>query len=152
MRDASTWIIIYPRGDRSQIGIAEIVPALDYERADYAIAAQQDFYDDQPGAEAYARALAKRYSLTLHPDIPLLLDKDDPLYDEAAHDAFYAAEEAGTEVENTTTNLRFLLLGLYTSGCAGAADLNTDRGQALLDTLLDAAEGRAFKPFDFRSR
>lgn len=71
-------------------------------------------------------------------------------YDEAAHDAFFAAEEAGTEVENTATNLRFLLLGLYTSGCAGAVDLNTARGQALLDTLLDAAEGRAFKPFDFR--
>lgn len=154
-REPSTWIIIYPGGDRTQIGIAEIVPALDYERGDYAIASPKDFYDDEEGAQAYARALAKAHGLRLHRDIPLLDDEmpDAPAsapYDAVAHDSFYAAMEAKSPVANTTANLRFLLTSLYTSGCGGGVDIHSDQGQALLTTLLDAAEGRPFIPFNFR--
>ena len=155
-REPSTWIIIYPGGDRTQIGIAEIVPALDYERGDYAIASPKDFYDDEEGAQAYARALAKAHGLRLHRDIPLLLDEELPdappsaPYDAVAHDAFYAAMEAKSPVANTTANLRFLLTSLYTSGCGGGVNIHSDQGQDLLTTLLDAAEGRPFIPFNFR--
>ena len=152
----STWIIIHPRGDRTQVGIAEITPALDYERRDYCLAARKDFYDDEPGAEAYARALAKQYGLTLDKDIPLLLEEEEPpvsldaLYDEAAHDAYHTAVDRGVRVENTEANLRFLALDLYASGCADGTDWRSTRGQALLDTLLDAGEGRPFVAFNFR--
>lgn len=68
-------------------------------------------------------------------------------YDEAAHDAYYAAEDAGTRVENNAVNLRFLLTSLYTSA-GGAPDPQSDRFGDYLDCLLDAAEGRPFIPFD----
>ncbi|USN13950.1 hypothetical protein KABACHOK_01140 [Brevundimonas phage vB_BpoS-Kabachok] len=151
----STWIIIYPRGDRSRIGIAEITPACDHERRDYALAARRDFYDDEPGAEAYARALAKQYGLTLDPDIPLLLDADEPEttvavpHDEDAHEAYHTAMDRGAPVANTEANLRFLALDLYASGFGADLDPQSAAGQALLDTLLDAGEGRPFTPFNF---
>lgn len=82
------------------------------------------------------------------------LDEEGPAhadYNEAAHDAYFAAQDAGRTVANTAENLRFLLLSLYTSGYGHNIDPTSDRGQALLDSLLDAAEGRPFKAFDFRA-
>lgn len=149
----STWIIIYPGGDRSQIGIAEIVPSLDYERSDYTLAARKEFYDDKVGAEAYARALAQQYGLTLSRHIPLLLDEEtnpSALDVEAALTAYHRAQDNRTQVDNTATNLRFLMLALYTAGYGVDIDPQSDAGQDLLTCLLDAGEGRAFIPYDFR--
>lgn len=149
----STWIIIYPGGDRSRIGVAEIVPTLDYERNDYTLAARKEFYNDKLGAEAYARALAKQYGLTLSPHIPLLLDDEAILEGadvEAALAAYHRAQDDRTKVDNTAANLRFLALALYTAGYGVDIDPQSDAGQDLLTCLLDAGEGRAFIPFDFR--
>ena len=71
-------------------------------------------------------------------------------YDEAAHDAYHAAQDRRERVENTETNLRVLALALYTCGYGAHIDPQSDAGQDLLDTLLDAGEGRPFIPFDFR--
>jgi hypothetical protein len=62
--DLSTWIIVYPQGDRSKLAVVEIVPALDYEKRDYAIASRKEFLGDEPGACEYARELARQNGLT----------------------------------------------------------------------------------------
>ncbi|WP_298962288.1 hypothetical protein [uncultured Methylobacterium sp.] len=66
----STWIIVYPRGDRSKLAVVEIVPALDYEKSDYAIASRREFFGEEDGLTAeqraakYARELARNNGLS----------------------------------------------------------------------------------------
>jgi hypothetical protein len=62
--DLSTYIIVYPRGDRSRLAVVEIVPALDYEKGDYAIASRKEFFGDNEGACKYARELARENGLS----------------------------------------------------------------------------------------
>lgn len=61
---SSFWIVIYPGGDRTQLSIAEIVKALDYEKNDYDLASQRDFASEIE-ASAYARGLANIHGLTI---------------------------------------------------------------------------------------
>ncbi len=60
---ASTWIIIYPRGNRSILSIAEICFGMEYEKDDYAIASRREFFDDRQGAVEYCIELAKENHL-----------------------------------------------------------------------------------------
>ncbi len=70
----STWIIIYPRGNKNRVSTAEICEGLEYEKSDYAIASRREFYDDRQGAWDYARDLAQTHGLTYEPD------HDEPAY------------------------------------------------------------------------
>jgi len=55
-----SYYIIYPRGDRSKIGVVEIPDSMSYELSDYAVASRREFHDDE-GAEArrYAKKLIR---------------------------------------------------------------------------------------------
>jgi hypothetical protein len=48
--------------------------------------------------------------------------------------------------DNTAEALRQLLLEIYTTGLLWDDGVPESERQRLLDTVLDAAEGRAFKP------
>jgi len=72
--DESRWLIIYPRGDKTKLSIVEIVPALDYEIADYSVASRQAIYDLDE-ARTYAKSLAKANGLTYEGD-----NSDEPDY------------------------------------------------------------------------
>jgi hypothetical protein len=59
----SKFHIVYPCGDRSRLSVVEIVPALEYELNDYAVASRKHFYSESKANE-YARELAEKYNLT----------------------------------------------------------------------------------------
>lgn len=59
----SQWIIIYPCGNRSKIGIAEICEGMEYEIEDYALASRRRFYDEREAKE-YAVQLARENGLS----------------------------------------------------------------------------------------
>jgi len=64
-----SYYIIYPRGDRSKIGVVEIPDSMSYELSDYAVASRREFHDDE-GAEArrYAKKLASENDKTYESD------------------------------------------------------------------------------------
>ncbi len=64
----STWIIVYPNGNRQRLAIIEICDGLEYEIGDYAVASRQRFPADPDGAFAYAQVLARENGLTLDDD------------------------------------------------------------------------------------
>jgi hypothetical protein len=59
----SKFHIVFPNGDRSRLSVVEIVPALEYELNDYAVASRKHFYSEREANE-YARELAEKHSLT----------------------------------------------------------------------------------------
>jgi hypothetical protein len=65
---ASTYIIVYPRGDRTKLSLAEICFGMEYEKSDYSIASRKEFYEDLPGAVEYIRELARKHDLSLELD------------------------------------------------------------------------------------
>jgi hypothetical protein len=62
--DLSTWIIVYPRGDKSALKVVEITPSESHEKGDYAIASRKEFLGDEAAACEYARDLAKQNGLS----------------------------------------------------------------------------------------
>lgn len=66
--ETSTWIIVFPRGERSRLSVVEICEALHYEKADYAIASREEFYGDPRGAHEYAKQLAAENGLIYEHD------------------------------------------------------------------------------------
>lgn len=58
--DDSDYRIVYPNGNRKFLSVVEIVPALDYEIADYDVASQKKFTGDIRGARKYAKELADK--------------------------------------------------------------------------------------------
>lgn len=66
--DASTYIIVYPRGDRGKLCVVEICWGLEHEINDYAIASRRRFFGDRDGARAYARELADKHGLRYEAD------------------------------------------------------------------------------------
>lgn len=64
----STWIIVYPNGNRKRLAIIEICDGLEYEINDYAVASRQRFLGDPDGAFEYAQSLARENGLTLDDD------------------------------------------------------------------------------------
>ena len=56
------WIVVYPRGDRSKLAVAEMCDATDYEEHDYAIASRKRFRDEAMAAQ-YCRELAAQHGL-----------------------------------------------------------------------------------------
>lgn len=67
----SKFHIVYPRGDKSKLTVAEVYPA--YEINDYAVASKESF-DDEDDAKKYCMVLAKQYDLELDIDGNLYLD------------------------------------------------------------------------------
>jgi len=65
---ASTWIIVYSRGNRNVLAIAEICFGMEYEKDDYAIASRKEFYDDEQGAIDYCKQLARERGLSFDID------------------------------------------------------------------------------------
>lgn len=63
----SRFHIVFPRGDRAKLCVVEIVPALDYELAEYAVASVENFPLYVEAAD-FARRLAKAYNLEYVPD------------------------------------------------------------------------------------
>ena len=53
------YMIIYPRGDRSRLAVAQV---RDYERRDWALASRRCF-DDRQSAEDYMKELADKHGL-----------------------------------------------------------------------------------------
>lgn len=64
---SSTYHVIYPRGERDKLSIVEIVPALDYELADYAVASRESF-DSYQAAATYTKELAQKHGKQFIPD------------------------------------------------------------------------------------
>jgi hypothetical protein len=63
----SLYHIIYPRGDKSQLKVVEILAALDYELSEYSVASRKSF-DNYYEAVDYAKSLAKENGLTFVSD------------------------------------------------------------------------------------
>lgn len=73
-----------------------------------------------------------------------------PEEEEQHQQRYFDAANAGVAVENTEQNLRWLLTSLYTRG--GTGDLwamTAEQRDPILDTLLDAGEGRPFIPIPY---
>lgn len=58
----STWIIIYPCGNRNRLSTAEICEGLEYEKSDYDIASRREFGSAEE-ADEYCRELAAAHGL-----------------------------------------------------------------------------------------
>lgn len=61
--EISDFRIVFPRGNRKQLCVVEIVPALDYEINDYAVASSKTFTGDENGAVNHAKYLAEKHGL-----------------------------------------------------------------------------------------
>ncbi|UTC28141.1 hypothetical protein GURKE_01100 [Brevundimonas phage vB_BpoS-Gurke] len=73
-----------------------------------------------------------------------------PEEEERHHERYFEAADAGVAVENTAQNLRWLLISIYTSGGTGDLwALTAEQRDPILDTLLDAGEGRPFVPLPY---
>ena len=68
----STWIIVYPCGNRRRLATVEICRGMGYEKGDYDIASRKEFYGDPKGAFEYAQELAAKYGLILDGDTTYL--------------------------------------------------------------------------------
>ena len=60
------FIIIFPRGDRKKLSIAEISQSMSYEKEEYLVASKNDFFDVQEACE-YAKVLALKNGLEYIP-------------------------------------------------------------------------------------
>ena len=58
----SFWIVIYPRGDRTKISVAEIFRSSSYEKDEYDLASRRELASEIEAA-AYGRSLAKIHGL-----------------------------------------------------------------------------------------
>lgn len=54
------WMVIYPRGDRKRLGIAQV---RDYERSEWDLASEKRFGYDKIACEEYMIELAKKHNL-----------------------------------------------------------------------------------------
>ena len=54
------YMIIYPRGDRSRLAVAQV---RDYEQSDWALASRRTFGDDREAAVEYMIELAEEHGL-----------------------------------------------------------------------------------------
>jgi hypothetical protein len=61
--------IIYPGGDRTQLKVLELSPAMAYELSEYAVASRHEFHDRE-AAVAYAKDLASKYNKVFVGSIP----------------------------------------------------------------------------------
>lgn len=61
----STWVIVYPNGNRNRLAVVEICSGMEYEKTDYAVASRREFYGDPEGANTYAQELASQHNLAL---------------------------------------------------------------------------------------
>ena len=68
----STWIIVYPGGNRKRLAVVEICSGLEYEKTDYDIASRREFFGDPDGAYEYASSLAEANGLRLEGESALL--------------------------------------------------------------------------------
>lgn len=64
---SSRYHIVFPRGDRTRLSVVEIVDALSYELADYAVASRHHFPDND-SATIYAKELAAANNLQFEED------------------------------------------------------------------------------------
>lgn len=62
MQNFSVFLIVYSRGDKSILSIAEIQNDMIYEREDYSIASRQDFYNIKDAHE-HALYLSSKHNL-----------------------------------------------------------------------------------------
>jgi hypothetical protein len=59
---ARKWMVVYPRGDRSKIDVAEVG---EWDQIDYDLASRREF-EDEVEAALYARKLAEGAKLIYH--------------------------------------------------------------------------------------
>lgn len=59
--------VIYPRGDRTKLSVAQV---RDYETDQWALASRRNFGDDADAAWAHCYALAEEHGLTVEDDRP----------------------------------------------------------------------------------
>ena len=64
----STWIIVYPSGNRRRLATVEICQGMEYEKSDYDVASRREFYGDPKSAFEYAQELAAENGLILDGD------------------------------------------------------------------------------------
>jgi hypothetical protein len=67
------WIIIYPKGDRTKLSVAELCDGTSYEESDYDMASRKHFRDEQM-ANVYCRKLAKENGLDCDANVIAILD------------------------------------------------------------------------------
>lgn len=74
---ASTFRIVYHRGNRSVLSVFEVCEGMEYELVDFDLASEQTFHSEEE-AEDQARLFARQYGLQLH-GIPQYLDSEPEL-------------------------------------------------------------------------